>query len=313
MRIFFLPFLHAKRRRATGGTGSCEGGTVAGAGRSPDNRRIPTMRTDPSAALTILTRLGFAARGLLYLVIGFLILRTGRTEDPSGALSVLAEGGGRTLLILVIAGFVAYGLWRLSDAAFNIERHEQGSKGARERVGAGASGITHLFLAWQAFRLLQGASGSGSGGGGGGTQEKAQTALQLPGGQLILIVAGLVLLGVGLFQLKKAWKADFLKHLEPDVARQPWARWTGQGGYAARGLVFLISGAFLAAAGLKEQAGSAGGMEQALTWLSPPWDAIVAIGFILFGLYSLIEARFRVLNDVPVEGMAHKARSKLPV
>jgi hypothetical protein len=251
------------------------------------------MTTDPSRTLTLLTRLGFAARGLLYVVIGFLVIRTGRAEDPSGALTVLAEGGGRTLLYLVIAGFLAYGLWRLSDAAFNIERHEQGSKGMVQRVGAGASGLIHLFLAWQAVRLVQGTGG----GAGGGAEDRAETAL----------------LGFGLFQLKKAYKADFLKHLEPSVASQPWARWTGQGGYAARGAVFLISGGFLTAAGFKEQAGEAGGMAEALAWLSPPWDTVVAIGFILFGLYSLIEARFRVLNDVPVDGLASKARSKLPV
>lgn len=267
------------------------------------------MTADPSRTLTTLTRLGFAARGLLYLVIGLLILRTGRAEDPAGALEVLAEGGGRILLYLIIAGFLAYGLWRLSDAAFNIERHEEGSKGLRERVGAAASGIVHLFLAWQAVRLLQGAGGSG----GGGTQEGAQTAFQLPGGQAAVLLAGLVLLGVGLLQLVKAYKASFLKHLEPGIAGQPWAKWTGQGGYAARGLVFLISGGFLVAAGLKEQASEAGGMVEALAWLSPPWDTLVAIGLFLFGLYSLIEARFRVLNDVPVEGMAHKARSKLPI
>jgi hypothetical protein len=267
------------------------------------------MTTDPSRTLTLLTRLGFAARGLLYVVIGFLVIRTGRAEDPSGALTVLAEGGGRTLLYLVIAGFLAYGLWRLSDAAFNIERHEQGSKGMVQRVGAGASGLIHLFLAWQAVRLVQGTGG----GAGGGAEDRAETALQLPGGQIMVLLAGLVLLGVGLFQLKKAYKADFLKHLEPSVASQPWARWTGQGGYAARGAVFLISGGFLTAAGFKEQAGEAGGMAEALAWLSPPWDTVVAIGFILFGLYSLIEARFRVLNDVPVDGLASKARSKLPV
>lgn len=267
------------------------------------------MSADPSRTLTLLTRLGFASRGLLYILIGFLVIRTGRAEDPSGALETLASGGGRTLLYLIVAGFLAYGLWRLSDAAFNIERHEEGKKGLAERLGAAASGIVHLFLAWQAVRLLQGSGGSG----GSGTQEGAQTAMQLPGGQAAVAVAGLVLLGVGAFQLIKAYKADFLKHLEPSVAHQPWARWTGQGGYAARGLVFLISGGFLFAAGLKEQASEAGGMAEALAWLSPPWDTIVALGFILFGLYSLIEARFRVLNDVPVDGIAHKARSKLPI
>lgn len=267
------------------------------------------MTADPSRTLTLLTRLGFAARGVLYIVIALLVLRTGRAEDPSGALSVLAEGGGRTLLYLIIAGFLAYGLWRLSDAAFNVERHPDGTKGLRERLGAAASGLVHLFLAWQAVRLLRG-SGGGSGG---GSQETAQTAMQLPGGQVALAVAGLVLLGVGAFQLIRAYKADFLKHLEPQVAHQPWARYTGQGGYAARGLVFLISGGFLFAAGLKEQPSEAGGMAEAIAWLTPPWDTLVAIGLLLFGLYSLIEARFRVLHDVPVEGMAQKARSHLPV
>ncbi|GAA3996522.1 DUF1206 domain-containing protein [Sphingomonas humi] len=270
------------------------------------------MRTDPSAALTMLTRLGFASRGLLYLVIGFLILRTGRTEDTSGALSVLAQGGGRILLGLMIAGFLAYGLWRLSDAAFNIERHEHGRKGLAERGGAAASGLVHLFLAWQAVRLFQ-HTGASSGSGDSGAQEQAQTALSLPGGQLLLIVAGLALLVVGILQFKKAWQADFLKHLEPGVAHQPWARYTGQSGYSARGAVFLISGAFLASAGFKRKAGEAGGMEEALTWLSSPWDTVVALGLLLFGLYCLIEARFRVINDVPVGGLARKARSKLPV
>lgn len=268
------------------------------------------MTADPSRTLILLTRLGFVARGLLYLVIGLLVIRTGRAEDPAGALKVLAEDGGKILLIILIAGLLSYGLWRLADAAFNIERHEQGNKGLRERIGAGASGIAHLLLAWQAIRLMR---DGGLGGGGAGSQEGAQTALTLPGGQLALVVAGLVLLGVGAFQLVKAYKADFLKQLEPGVAHQPWARWTGQGGYAARGLVFLISGGFLFAAGREEQASEAGGMAEALAWLSSPWDAIVAVGLILFGLYSLIEARFRVLHDVPVDALADKARAKIPV
>jgi hypothetical protein len=268
------------------------------------------MAADPGRTLTLLTRLGFAARGLLYLVVGLLVLRGGRAEDPSGALRVLAEGGGRTLLALIIAGFLAYGLWRLSDAAFNIERHQPGNKGLRERAGAGASGAVHLFLAWQALRLLQGSASAGSGG---GAEEGTRTALEMPGGQIAVLLAGLLLVGVGFYQLLKARNASFLRHLEPGIASQPWARWTGQGGYAARGLVFLISGAFLAAAGFKERAEEAGGMEEALAWLTPPWSSLVAVGLLLFGLYSLIEARFRVLNDVPVEGLAGKARASLPL
>ena len=246
------------------------------------------------AGLTLLTRLGFAARGLLYIVIAYLLIRIGRAESPSGALDYLAQGGGKALLVAMIAGFVAYGVWRMADALFNVEGHEDGKKGLRERLGAGASGVVHLLLAWQALRLLRGSSS-----GGGGSEAGAQDALSLPGGELILMLAGAVLIGVGAFQIVKAYKCSFLRHLEPRVASEPWAKWLGRAGYSARGVVFMISGFFLLRAGLQEEAAEAGGFEQALSWLSEPWNMIVALGLFGFGLYSLVEARFRVLHGVP--------------
>lgn len=247
------------------------------------------------ARLTMLTRLGFAARGLLYLVIATLVIRTGRAEDPSGALAYLAEGGGRVLLTLMAVGLLAYGLWRLADAALNIEGHEGGGKGLRERIGAGASGVVHLALAWQAVRLLHGAGEGGQSGGGAGA---------LPGGEVGLILAGLVLLAVGAFQLVKAAKCSFCRHLDASVAQQSWVKWTGRLGYSARGAVFMISGYFLLRAGLGAGARNAGGMEQALAWLDNPWDLIVALGLFAFGLFSLVEARFRRIHEVPVGEMA---------
>ena len=258
---------------------------------------------DSSAGLRTLTRIGFAGRGLLYLTIAYLLIRAGRPEDPSGALEYIAEGTGRLLLMVITAGFIAYGIWRLSDSFFNIERHPPNAKGLRERLGAAGSGIVHLLLAWQAIRLLRGAVSVGSG----GPQDEARTALSLPGGEWALAVAGAVLIGVGFFQLIKAVKAKFLRHLEPQVASEPWAKWTGRFGYAARGLVFLISGYFLLQAGLSEQPGNAGGMQEALAWLDRPWDQLVAAGLFCFGLFSLVEARFRIIHDVPVDEIAHGA------
>ena len=45
-----------------------------------------------STRLTLLTRIGFATRGLLYIVIALLVIRTGRSEDTSGALRYLGQG-----------------------------------------------------------------------------------------------------------------------------------------------------------------------------------------------------------------------------
>ena len=106
--------------------------------------------------LRILTRIGFAARGLLYIVIAWLVFRTGRSEDLEGALQYLAEGGGKLLMMVVTAGFLAYGFWRLCDAFFNVEGHSSDGKGKRQRLGAGGSGVAYLLLAWEAIRLIRG-------------------------------------------------------------------------------------------------------------------------------------------------------------
>jgi Domain of Unknown Function (DUF1206) len=86
---------------------------------------------DAAAQLTILTRLGFATRGLIYLAISYLILSTGRAEDPQGALEYLGQGGGRVILGMMTLGSLAYGIWRLSDAVFDIERHGSDKAGRR--------------------------------------------------------------------------------------------------------------------------------------------------------------------------------------
>ena len=249
---------------------------------------------DTSARLTTLTRLGFAARGLLYLVIAFLILDAGRASDPAGALAYLAQGGGRLLLILMAAGLIGYGVWRLFDAAFDIERHGSEPKALAERASAGLSGIIHLFLAWTAIGLIRQTGGAN----GDAASDGAQQALALPGGEVLLLLAGLVLAGAGILQLVKAAKASFLDNLEPQIARQPWAKWSGRLGYAARGLIFLIIGAFVLNAGLSSRAAEAGGMSDAIAWLSHPWDIVVALGLAGFGIFSLIEARYRVLHSI---------------
>jgi hypothetical protein len=257
-----------------------------------------------SSRLTTLTRIGFATRGLLYVVIALLILQTGRAEDPSGAIEYLGRGGGRLLLGLIAAGLTAYGIWRLVDAALDIERHGSDRNGMMERVGAGVSGAIHLLLAWQSLQLMRGAASSGD-----NTQESARTAMQLPGGWALVLIGAAVLALLGAVQLAKAVKGSFLRYLEPSIAERSWVQWSGRAGYAARGLVFLISGYLLARAGIDEQANTAGGMARALAWLTNPFDVIVGAGLLAFGLFSLVEARYRQLHDVPVEGAIRRATS----
>jgi hypothetical protein len=55
---------------------------------------------------------------------------------------------------------------------------------------------------------------------------------------------------------------------------------------------------------------AAGDMGAALVWLDNPWDMIVAIGLFGFGLFSLIEARYRILHDVSVQNIGQRVKSR---
>lgn len=262
---------------------------------------------DAANRLTMLARMGFAARGIIYLVIAVFVMINGRAKDPAGALRYLGEGDGKAFLLLITFGLLGYGLWRLCDAAFNIERHGSDRSGIAERLGAAGSGIIHLLLVWQAIKLLRGAAASE----GMTAQESAQSVLVLPGGHLVLIVIGLLLVTVGLFQTVKAIKGSYLDNLQPDVAKREWVNWSGRLGYLARSVIFMIAGFFFMSAGMAEQASEAGGMAEALKWLTSPWDIIVAAGLFAFGLFSLIEARYRIIHDVPVQIIGSQVKAKL--
>lgn len=249
-----------------------------------------------------LCRVGFIGRGLLYILIGVLVLQTGRTEDLTGALEYLGRGSGRLLLIAISAGMAAYGLWRLADAAFGMENPGADGKALRKRAAAGFIGLIYLYLSYKGLRvLLAGRSSDLT------AQEQADMVLDLPGGAVVLGLAALVLVVAGLNQLRKAAKCSFLARLD-SRAERPVVKWLGRIGYAARGVIFIVVGVLVGRAAIDEQSTDAGGMEQALDLLSGPVLWAVAGGLVLFGFYSILEGLFRRIHEPPVEQIKQEVR-----
>jgi hypothetical protein len=242
-----------------------------------------------------LARLGFAARGVMYLLIGWIAVRTGSSADGQAALDWLASGGGKLVLGLMALGFAGYAVWRLADAAVDSEGHGSDAKGWAIRSGGLGSGLVHLALALYAFRLAM--AGDGGSSGDAAAREGASTAMGMPGGDAILLVAAIVLAATGLYQFVKGVKLRFLRQMDPAVARQPWLAWAGRVGYMARGVTFLAIGWLLLKVWQSGNAGMAGGIEGALDALPRGLFLPVAIGLGLFGLFSLVEARYRRITD----------------
>ena len=255
----------------------------------------------------LLTRIGFAARGLLYLVVGYLALKLGRAEDAGGALDWLSgETGGMALGALAF-GFLAYGIWRVADAIFDTQAKGSEVKGIAGRLAGALSGVIHLGLAYSAVKL---ALGDGSGGDSSNSAESgAATAMSLPGGEALLFAAAAILAIAGAAQFAIALGRRFCKHLAPEAKDRWWVIAAGVGGHAARGVIFLAAAWLVLNAGLHHEAEEAGALGDALVSLPGALRAAVAAGLCLFGIYSLIEARYRIIPDPHVKNRVAGALS----
>ncbi|MEO7240902.1 MAG: DUF1206 domain-containing protein [Sphingomicrobium sp.] len=252
-----------------------------------------------------LTRIGFVARGSLYIVIAMLLIATGRTEDVAGAIDFLGRGDGRILLIVLTVGLAAYGLWRLADAALGMESGRHHWRAVGRRLGSAFIAAAYLYVAQVAARAsIAGHARAEQ------PADAARVLLNLPGGAWMLGAAALVLAVAGIVQLIIAASCGFMKPLaeEADTAV---VRWLGRTGYAARGIIFLAAALLLARAAMAHRAGGAGGMEQALDLLWSPLQFAVAVGLVLFGAFSMVEARYRRIHHPPVGHVAEKLVEKL--
>ncbi len=253
--------------------------------------------------MTLFARIGFAARGLVYVLIGWFALDVavngGQPTDNQGALGALANAPlGHILLGICALGFAGYAVWRLTEAITDPENRSRDHKGKFERVGYALSGLTHLVLAVAAARLaLKQSSAQEGSPGDQSAQSWSAWLLEQPGGTFLLVFVGMLLFVVAAAQALKAYKARF-DELDGDVPAPDYVRWIGRLGYAARALIFALISWFVISAALNHDANRAGGLGEALKQLrAQDYGAIllglVAFGLALFGLFSLIEAKYR--------------------
>ncbi|WP_277207823.1 DUF1206 domain-containing protein [Isoptericola croceus] len=256
-------------------------------------------RAQHSSGLRALARAGYAASGVVHLLIGWLAVRlafgsSSGSADESGAFRELASTTGGTLILwAVTVGLAALALWQLAVAVVGDPGADD-AKAAGARVKAAGKGVLYGVLAGTAARYATGA------GGGGGEQESlTATLLQAPAGRWLVVGVGLAIVGVGVFHVVKGWRKTFLHDLHGSGGGTVAAavERLGQVGYVAKGVALAVLGGLFVAAGVTHDADKAGGLDDALrTIREQPFGTallvVTGVGIAAYGVYSFARARY---------------------
>jgi len=252
-----------------------------------------------------LARVGYAAKALLYITIGLVAAKAAfgpgrRTTDTQGALRLVhGMTFGRVVLVIVAAGLMGYAIWRVVEAVVDAERRGVGAKGVALRAGSAGRGLLHGGLAITALRLAYGdrsATHSHQ------AREWTAVAFGLPGGRLLVWIAAASVTGYGLYQLYRSYAPKLGSQLDLSRLRDPalgWVVGVSRFGIAARGVVFCLIGFFLARAAMRHDARQVGGVRESLGALADigRWPfVVVALGLVAYGVYELVNARYRRIN-----------------
>ena len=272
-------------------------------GSSTGRRSRAPGEAEGKRALAVTGRAGFVARGVVYVLVGVLALRIafgdgGREADRQGALQqVAAQPFGKAMLWLLVVGFGCMAIWRGSRAL--------PAKGPKNKVGSrmldGGRAVFYGFVCWGTASFAAGTGGSS--GSDAKSRDWTASALRLPGGQVLVGLAGCVLIGVGATLAVRALMRRFLRRLETGrMSRRVRQVVTGLGvgGGAARGAVFTGVGVFVLVAAIRFDPHQAKGMDATLRTFAHtpagPWLLVaVAVGLVLFGGFSFASARWRRL------------------
>lgn len=246
-------------------------------------------------------RIGYAAKGVIYLLIGTLALRLalgdgGRLTDSSGALTtIVRQPFGMALIAIIAVGILAYAAWEITEAITDAKRKGSNTRGLMDRGLSIIKGVVYGAVGIEAMRMVLGA-GRGSR----NADDYARTAMQFPLGGIFLALVGIGIAVYGLKQISMAWKSKFDEDLNQQQLRREGGSWViniGRAGIGARGVILVLVGIALTRAGFDERPSEASGMTEAMwTLFTQPYGkwllATVAAGLICFGIFQVLHARY---------------------
>lgn len=260
--------------------------------------------------LVTVARLGWVAKGIVYLVLGVLAvpiavegLRGDSTQDggseasQAGAVTKIAGTSFGALALWIIAiGLALYVVWRLISMVLPAENT---AKVWFTRAGYLISALVYSTLAWTAltFARRDGAE-SGAESEDAKVERFTRELMEKTGGRWLLGAIGVALVAVGFYFVVKGLRATFRDELEPNGVG-PFSHEAivtlGRIGWAGRGVVMGLVGWFVTSAAVQFKADEAKGIDGALrdatgSTLGALLVGFAAVALALYGLFCVISA-----------------------
>jgi len=272
--------------------------------RLPGAMQFPHLIVPAARLVEAAARLGYAARGAVYLSMGVIALMAAAGLAPRavGAVEALEAWGewppGIALLWITGVGLYAFAGWRALQAVFDADRLGKTPSALAARVGKSISGLLYGGLAVSVFGLLDAMEDLHEVDDQAKTQAAVQNALAMPWGEALVMVAGAVILVAGAANVVRAFRDHFTDSLECDDEAAGWTGGLARVGYAGRGLAMIPAGLLLLSAGWHARASEAQGLGGALERLKdqpfgPAFLALIALGLMAFGAFGFLKAGLR--------------------
>ena len=234
-------------------------------------------------------RLGYAASGILHLLLAYLTAQIalgsgGKQASQSGALATLAkEPVGQVLLWVIAVGFTLLALWQLTEL---FTRHE-----AFDKAKAGGKLVLYGALAWTSFIFASGGRTSSNK----QTKDFTVTLMEAPAGPVLVGLVGVAIIGIAAYHVYKGWREKFLEDLQEHPGR--WVVIVAKVGYIGKGIALGAVGILFITAAIQQRAGKATGLDGALRSMRdlPAGTVIllgIALGLAAYGVYSFARARY---------------------
>lgn len=258
----------------------------------------------PYMATQVIKRIaqaGLTAKGVVYVLLGILAFmaafelggKGNGDATQSGTLQLVQDlPAGKFLLFAVAAGLFCYSIWR----GIEVFRADNDKKGWTKRLRYLFSGLTYLAFAVSAVRL----AGGNKSGGGDQNQNMVAELMSKPFGQLLVGLAGLILAGVGVYQIYYGVSEKYKKHaqnLSLQSSQSSLLLRSGKVGYISRGIVWLVISFLFLRAAYFSVASEAGDTSKAFRFIetSPfgsPLLGMLGLGLIAYGVFNFIRARY---------------------